>query len=251
MAERLILHFIPGDSVLHRWDARGKLLALLVTGTLIMQDRTPFLLAFSVSLPLVLVLARLPVGRLLRDTRQGLVFLVMIVLVYGIFSQERETSRIWWVPLSASGLRQGLWVCWRLCLLMAYAALFSSVTSPRELRHAILWLLAPLRFLPRQRIAFMAGLTLRLVPVVLDELSEIQNAQRARMVERCRNPWRRARYAVLPLFRRTLQRCDDLALALAARGYREDLPVQLQHLPKSHLLPAVLLVGLWISSFMC
>lgn len=251
MAERLILHFIPGDSVLHRWDARGKLLALLATGTLIVQNRATVWLGLSVLLPLVLIIARLPAGRLLRDIRQGAVFFFMIVLVYGIFSQERETSRIWWVPLSASGLRQGLWVCWRLFLLMAYAALFSSVTSPRELRHAILWLLAPFRFLPRQRIAFMAGLTLRFVPVVLDELSEIQNAQRARMVERCRNPWRRARYVVLPLFRRTLQRCDDLALALAARGYREDLPVQVQHLPKSHLLPAVLLVGLWISGFMC
>jgi energy-coupling factor transporter transmembrane protein EcfT len=133
---------------------------------------------------------------------------------------------------------------------MAYAALFSSITSPRELRHAILWLLAPLGFLPRQRIAFMAGLTLRFVPLMMDELGEIRDAQRARMAERCRNPMRRARYVVLPLFRRILQRSDDLALALAARGYREDLPLQVQHLPKSHLLPAVLLVALWISGFM-
>ncbi len=198
MAERLILHFIPGDSVVHRWDARGKLLALVVLSALILQNRAPVLLGLSAFLPLGLMLARLPAGRLFREIRQGLVFFVMIVLAYGIFSHEGEAPPISWMPLSASGLRQGLWVCWRLFLLMAYAALFSSVTSPRELRHAILWFLTPLRFLPRQRIAFMAGLTLRFIPLIMDELDEIRDAHRARMAERCRNPLRRARYVVLP-----------------------------------------------------
>ncbi|HBD07289.1 MAG TPA: hypothetical protein DCZ69_03425 [Syntrophobacteraceae bacterium] len=247
MAQRLILHFFPGDSVMHRWDARAKLLALVAMSALILQNRSMILLGFSLSLPLTLMLARLPIGRLLREIRQGLFFFIVIVLVYGIFFQEGEARPIPWVPLSISGLRQGLWVCWRLLLLMAYAALFSSVTSPRELRHAILWFVNPLRFLPRQRIAFMAGLTLRFIPLVMDELEEIRDAHQARMAERCRNPFRRARYVVLPLFRRILQRSDDLALALAARGYREDLRLQWPPLPISHLIPAVVLVALWIS----
>jgi biotin transport system permease protein len=250
MAERLILHFIPGDSVLHHWDARGKLLALVVTSALILQNRVLVLLGLSAFLPLILMLARLPAGRLFREIRQGLVFFVMIMLAYGIFPSDGEAFPISWIPLSVSGLREGLWVCWRLFLLMAYAVLFTSVTSPRELRHAILWFLTPFRFLPRQRIAFMAGLTLRFVPLIMDELDEIRDAHRARMAEHCRDPLRRARYVVLPLFRRILQRSDDLVLALAARGYREDIRLQVSPLPINHLIPAVLLIGFWVFGFM-
>jgi biotin transport system permease protein len=247
MAERLILHHHPGDTILHRWDGRGKLLAIVMTSALILQDRLPVMIGLSALLPLGWWLGRIPAARLLREVRTGLWFFLMIVLVYAIFAPKAGDPAIPWVPFTTSGLQQGLWVCWRLFLLLAYAALFSAVTSPRELRCAVLWFLAPLRFLPRQRIAFMAGLTIRFVPLVMDELDAIRDAHKARLGELRRNPLRRARYMILPLFRRVLQRSDDLALALATRGYREDLPVEAPRLPISHLIPAVLLVVVWIS----
>jgi biotin transport system permease protein len=246
MADRLILHYHPGDTVLHRWDGRGKLLAIVTTSALILQDRLPVMIGLSALLPLGWWLGRIPAGQLLREVRSGLWFFLMIVLVYAIFAPEAGGRAIPWVPFSVSGLHQGLWVCWRLFLLLAYAALFSAATSPRELRCAVLWFLTPLRFLPRQRIAFMAGLTIRFVPLVMDELDAIRDAHKARLGALRRNPLRRARYLVLPLFRRVIQRSDDLALALAARGYREDLPLEAPHLPLGHLIPAALLAALWV-----
>ncbi len=52
------------------------------------------------------------------------------------------------------------------------------------------------------------------------------------------------KYFVLPLFRRSLKRADDLALALAARGYRDDLPVSYTRLPMGHLAGLAPLVAL-------
>lgn len=247
MAERLILHHQPGDTILHRWDGRGKLLAIVMTSALILQDRLPVMIGLSALLPLGWWLGSIPAGRLLRELRTGLWFFLMIMLVYAVFAPKTGDPAVPWVPFSASGLHQGFWICWRLFLLLAYAALFSAVTSPRELRCAVLWFLTPMRFLPRQRIAFMAGLTIRFVPLVMDELDVIRDVLKARLGERRRNPLRRARYVVLPLFRRVLQRSHDLALALAARGYREDLPLEVPRLPIGHLVPAVLLVVVWIS----
>jgi energy-coupling factor transporter transmembrane protein EcfT len=61
MAERLMLHFFPGDSVLHRWDARGKLLSMLLVSALILQNRPAVLTGFSVLLPLDMGFAGIPI----------------------------------------------------------------------------------------------------------------------------------------------------------------------------------------------
>jgi energy-coupling factor transporter transmembrane protein EcfT len=249
MAERLMLHFFPGDSVLHRWDARGKLLSMLLVSALILQNRPAVLTGFSVLLPLAMGFAGIPIKRLFWELRAWLWFFLIIVLVYGIFSPDAGNQAVPWLPLNLSGVRQGLWICWRLLLLLTYATLFSCVTRPRELRDAIMWILKPLPFLPCYRVAFMAGLTMRFIPLILDELDEIRDAHKARWGERRKNPLRRVKHLVLPLFRRIILRSDDLAMALGARCYREDLLVEWPRLPLHHLIPAALLVVLWIFGF--
>jgi biotin transport system permease protein len=250
MAERLILHYAPGDSFLHRWDARGKLLCMILASATVLQNRVLVLTGFSILLPVVMGLAGISIKRLWRELRAWLVFFLIIVGTYGITAPGSEWRPVPWIPLSVSGMLQGIWISWRLLLLLTCAVLFSSVTRARELRDAVLWLLSPLPFLPCYRIAFMAGLTMRFVPLVLDELDEIREASKARLGDRRKNPWRRIKYVVLPLFRRVFLRSDDLAMALAARCYREDLPKQQSRLPLRHLIPAMLLVVLWVSGFL-
>jgi energy-coupling factor transporter transmembrane protein EcfT len=57
------------------------------------------------------------------------------------------------------------------------------------------------------------------------------------------NPVRKAKFLALPLIRRSLSHAEDVTLALVARGFRDDLPLQLQKLPFSHLIPLFLLLG--------
>jgi energy-coupling factor transporter transmembrane protein EcfT len=250
MAERLILHYLPGDSFFHRWDARGKLLCMLLASAAIMQNRVVVFTGFSILLPVAMGFAGISITRLRRELRAWFVFFLIIIGVYALTAPGSGWQPVSWLPLSVPGMLQGIWISWRLLLLLTCAVLFSSVTRPRELRDAVLWLLSPLPFLPRYRIAFMAGLTMRFVPLVLDELDEIREASKARLGDRRKNPWRRTKYVVLPLFRRVFLRSDDLAMALAARCYREDLPEQLSRLPLPHLIPAALLVVLWVSGFL-
>ena len=250
MAERLILHYLPGDSFLHRWDARGKLLCMLLASATVLQNRVVVLAGFSILLPVAMGFAGISISRMRRELRAWLIFFLIIVGVYGIVAPGSGWQPVSWMPLSVPGMLEGLWISWRLLLLLTCAILFSSVTRPRELRDAVLWLLSPLPFLPCYRVAFMAGLTMRFVPLVLDELDEITEAHKARLGERRKNPWRRIKFVVLPLFRRVVLRSDDLAMALAARCYREDLPAESTRLPLQHLIPAALLVVLWISGFL-
>jgi energy-coupling factor transporter transmembrane protein EcfT len=80
----------------------------------------------------------------------------------------------------------------------------------------------------------------------LDQAEEVRLANKARLGDQNKNPFRRAKFLALPILRRSILQAEDVTLALAARGYREDLPIHLPKLPISHLIPLVFLVGFFV-----
>ena len=217
----LSLHYSPGQSPLHRWDARCKLLAVIVVSLLLWRAFPLTLAGFSLILATTFRLARLPARTMLKELRSWLGLLLVFFVMHAGFTPGAPPLTLPWIPCSKPGLIQGALACWRLGLLLGYAVLFTATTRPRSVRAAITWCLQPFKFLPANRIAFMASLTMRLVPMVLDHLAEVKEAHQARLGNLIRHPVRRSKYLILPLFRRTLLQGDELALALAARGYGE------------------------------
>jgi len=47
----------------------------------------------------------------------------------------------------------------------------------------------------------------------------------------------------LPILRRSILEAEEVTFALAARGYREDLPIHLSKIPIYHLMPLFLMAG--------
>ena len=86
----------------------------------------------------------------------------------------------------------------------------------------------------------MVSLTLHFFAILLDEVEEVRLALRARLGDRVRNPLRRATFTALPVVRRGFLRVDDVTLAIAARGFRDDIPYQSRKLPLSQLIPVSL-----------
>jgi len=242
VASRLVFHYFPGDSLLHRWDARCRFLglALATFGLLHMNEKA--LLLFSMVLVGIMACCRLPVRALAHDLKSWAIFLVFIFLVQVVGSPDPERTFLPWLPVSTSGLLAAALTCWRLGLMLCYGVLFTLVTKPRDLQDALIWFLKPFPFLPAQRIALMVTLTVRLLPLIMDQREEVALAARSRLGNQRKNLLHKAKFMVLPLFRRSLIRADELALALAARGYCEDRPVNLPQIPVSHLL-ALTLVG--------
>ena len=246
MVSRLTFHYYPGRSWLHRWDARCKLLGILLIGFQLFHADGFTLTALSVTLCAAFWLSRLPAA-FLRELRGWEFMLLAIFCVHAIFTPGSRFPAWPWLPITGSGLRRAV-VAWRLGLMLGYASLFTAVTRPRELLEALAWFLLPFRFLPTRRIAFMATLTMRFLPLMLDELGEVNQANKARLGERRLNPVTRAKHLFVPVLRRSFTRADELALALAARGYREDLAVEWPVFPPRHLIPVMLLGVLWVLS---
>lgn len=242
-----MFHYLPGDSFLHRWDPRCKVFGLLlITGTLL-PARFTWLMIDSLILVSLLVSSRLPLRQVFRDFRTWSMFLSLLFLIQAFLTPGPGLPFLPWLPVSLTGLHLGAITCWRLVLILGYATLFTSVTRRRELQDSIIWLLKPIPFVAERRIGTMVSLTLRFISVVLDLAEEIRLANRARLGDRIRNPLRKAKFLVHPLLRRSLGRVEDVTLALAARGFHENLenlPVKLPSLKMSHLFPLFVLVGL-------
>jgi biotin transport system permease protein len=243
MAQRIAFHYFPGNSPLHRWDARCKFFGLLTITATLLQSKIPWLIVDSGILFGVLILSQLPLRQFLRDVRTWAIFLFILFLFQAFFAPGPRLSAFPWLPVSIDGLRLGSLTCWRIGLILGYAILFTAVTRPRELRDTLIWLLKPIPFLPERRIGLMVSLTLRFFSLILDQAEEVRLAHKARLGDENKNPFRKAKFLALPLLRRSFSRAEDVTIALATRGFRDDLPLQLPKMPFPHLIPLLAFIG--------
>jgi biotin transport system permease protein len=246
VAQRIVLHYFPGNSSLHRWDARCKVLGLLMITATLLQSKIPWLILDSVILISLLILSRLPLRQFLRDFRTWAIFLLILFLFQAFFAQGARLPSMPWLPLSKEGLRLGGFTCWRLGLILGYAVLFSAVTRPRELRDTIIWFLKPVPFLPERRIGLMVSLTLRFFSLILDQAEEVHLAHKARLGDRIKSPFRKVKFLALPLLSHSFSRAEEITLALVVRGFRDDIPLHLPKMKSSHLISLLIFLGLLI-----
>jgi biotin transport system permease protein len=244
VVQRIVLHYFPVPSPLHRWDARCKSLGLLAITMTLLETKTPWLIFGSGLLLGLLMISRLPLRAFLREVRLWALFLFVLFLFQAFFTPGPRLPFLPWIPVSKNGLSLGVLTCWRLGLLLGYGILFTAVTRPKELRDALIWALKPFPFLPGRRVGLMVSLTLHFFPLILDEAETASLAQKARGGDQRKNPFRRAKFLALPLLRRSISRADEVTFALAARGYREDLPIEIPKIPGPHWIPLLAFLGI-------
>ncbi|OQX05444.1 MAG: hypothetical protein BWK80_52175 [Desulfobacteraceae bacterium IS3] len=126
------------------------------------------------------------------------------------------------LTVTEQGVYDGTLVCWRLLLIVVLGLLFTSTTRTSEVKAAVEWLFSPFPFIPGKRLGTMIGLLMRFIPMILNQVKETADAQRARGVENRKNPLYRLVKFVIPLMRRTFEDADKLILAMEARCYSEN-----------------------------
>ncbi|MHB9146539.1 MAG: energy-coupling factor transporter transmembrane component T family protein [Symbiobacteriia bacterium] len=219
--------YVPGKSPVHRLDPRTKILgATVFVAVLFAAKGIPGYLVVTVFALLAVVLAAIPLSYLLRGLRP-LLFLLALTVVLQVFLTPG--TPIWhWGPLVATreGLVQGIFLSYRLVLLVFVTSLLTLTTSPIALTDGLERLLNPFkRFgVPAHELAMMMTIALRFIPTLLEEADKIMKAQMARGADfESGNPIQRARGLVpllVPLFVGAFRRADELAMAMESRCYR-------------------------------
>lgn len=244
---RIILHYFPENSPLHRWDPRCKFFGLLMITATLLHTKIPFLIFDSFILLGLFILSGLPFRHFFRDFKMWAIFLLGLFLFQIFFTSGPRFTLLPWLPISKDGIRLGFLTCWRLGLILGFAVLFTAVTRPKELRDALIWIFKPFPFLPERRIGLMVSLTLQFFSRTLDQAEEVRLAHRARLGDQNKNPFRKIKFLALPLLRRSFSQAEEVTFALAARGFHEDIPLRLLKIPLSHLIPLLIFLGFSIA----
>ncbi|MBR6761997.1 MAG: energy-coupling factor transporter transmembrane protein EcfT [Oscillospiraceae bacterium] len=219
--------YFPMESVVHRMDARFKIIiTLLYLVMLFLGQRIYALLAGLLFTVVVTLCSKIPMKMILKSIKP----IVPILLVTGILNLLLlDGGDVLWqwkfLKITEEGLHTSAFMVARICLLIAGTSLLTYTTSPITLTDAIEQLLSPLKKLklPVHELAMMMTIALRFIPTLIEETDKIMAAQKARGADlESGNLLQRAQALVpilIPLFVSAFRRAEELALAMECRCY--------------------------------
>lgn len=217
--------YVPGGSFLHRLDPRTKLISVMLLSIVVLrasdfQDIVVLSSAFLVfSLP-----AKLGIGHHLKALRPMLLFFLFIFVVQSMFSEGESIFSIGMLGISYEGLWKGVLVTSRFILLVLFASLLISTTSPALLTLGIEKMLRPLPLSPlgisSHDLAIMMSISMRFVPLLHMGLEQIAQAQISRGMDLRRNPLKGVSSLAVPMVHSTLRMAEDMSMAMESRCYQ-------------------------------
>lgn len=228
MNEHLTGQFIPGSSVLHRLDARAKLICFILLIAAIILTSSVWGYALILGFIAVLIcICGLSVSTVLSSVKRMFWFFVVIFIMNALFFTSDNAIWHWWIiSLSVDGMVQGFSVVFRIIIVLIAANIFTLVTAPLETTGAIQALLKPLKLvrLPADEISMILSVAIQFIPTLLQEADTIKKAQIARGARFESKKLHERAAAMLPLivpmFLSAFKKADELAMAMEARGYR-------------------------------
>lgn len=220
-------HF-PGNSLVHRFDPRLKILLTILYIVLLFAAANPLGLALSIAwLAVLYKMARIPV-RMIVKSLKPIVPIILFTCVLNLFfvtGQGEPLVQVWVLRIYAEGVRYAILMAVRVITLIAGTSLLTYTTSPIVLTDAIERLLAPFNkiHMPVHELAMMMTIALRFIPTLVEETDKIMNAQKARGAMLDSGTLKERMHAMIPilipLFISAFRRADELAMAMECRCY--------------------------------
>ncbi len=132
--------------------------------------------------------------------------------------------------MTEEGIVKAIGMTSRIALMITGASLLSYTSTPRALADGLEKAFSFLQkiHVPIHDMAVIVMIAFRFIPIMLEELNVLMDAQAARgaefekgsFIRKCKNVFT----ILAPLFLSTVRRASDLAMAMEARGYTGDKP---------------------------
>ena len=228
MNNMILGRYIPGNSIIHQLDPRGKLLSMFLFIFLLFWanniQTNVLLFAFIFVL---MYLTRISVSFYIKGLK-SMIFIIAFTTIFQLFATSQGTIlyQWWFFKLTDQGLMQAAIIFCRFILIIFYSTILTVTTTPLSLADAVEKILTPLKIIkvPAHEIGLMLSMSLRFVPTLVDDTNRIMNAQRARGVDFGEgNIVQKVKSIIpilIPLFASSFKRADALAIAMEARGYQ-------------------------------
>jgi energy-coupling factor transport system permease protein len=219
--------FVLVDSPVHDLDPRTKIISTIALTIALFSSDSALVLAICGAVTLLAAArSHIPARLLLRSLGPFLWLFSFTFLLHAVLTPGQA---LWYLPafdisFTREGIAYGLLLCSRLVIAISLASLMTLTTTPMELTNALERLLRPLRRcgFPAHEFAMMVTISIRFIPVLLDEAERLHKAQLSRGADFGGSLLQRARQMVpliVPLFVSAFDRADRLALAMESRAY--------------------------------
>ena len=218
--------FFPGDTPIHRLDPRAKLLLTLfyIVALFVANGFFSYLVLFAL-LVLGVAISHIKPKTILKGLKPVFIILVVTAILNIFYTPGHELVSFWIFTITYEGIRNAIFMIWRIMMLISCTFLLTYTTSPLLLTDGLEQLLGPLKKIkvPVHELAMMMSIALRFIPTLIEETDKIMSAQRARGADfDSGNLLDKAKALIpllVPLFVSAFRRADELATAMECRCY--------------------------------
>ena len=175
-------HF-PGNSLVHKFDPRLKLVLTIAYIILLFAASNPLGLALSILFLVgMYAVAKIPFKLILKSLKPILPIVVFtaVLNLFFVSGEGEPLVHIGFLTVYAEGVKYAILMAVRVMALIAGTSLLTYTTSPIVLTDAIEQLLKPLGKLhfPVHELAMMMSIALRFIPTLIEETDKIMNITR-------------------------------------------------------------------------
>lgn len=219
--------FFPGNSVVHKMDPRMKLALTVLYITIIFICKNIISLGIIVLTTVLLtLLSKISFKMIIKSIKPILPILLFTAILNIFLIKGTVIASFWIFQITREGVENMVFLTIRIVCLIISGSMLTYTTSPTSLTDAIERLLSPLKIfkIDVNSIAMMMTISLRFIPILIDEVEKIMNAQKARGADiGGGNILQRVRSMLpifIPLFVSSFRRAYELAFAMECRCYR-------------------------------
>lgn len=218
--------YFSGNSIIHKLDARLKIISSLIFFILTFSSNNIIsLVIIAISIFIIAALSEVPLIKYIKSFKSVLIISLITAFINLFFEAETNLVCLGKLSVSLSGLKSSIFVFFRLVILVFISSITMFTTSVQEISLAFENLLSPLGYLGinTQEIAITITLSLRFIPVLFEETYKIINAQKVRGADfDSKNVIKKIRafYNILvPLFIFSFRRAENIAISMESRCY--------------------------------
>ena len=216
--------YFPGNTIVHRLDARTKLILVVVYIAALFQavGWVSYITVTAVT-GICMYLSRIHPRNMFKGLKPML-FIIVLTAVLNMFYTTGTPVLPGW-PITWEGIERAFQMILRIVLLITGTFLLTNTPRPIALTDGLEKLFNPLKKLklPVHEMTIMMSMALRFIPTLIEETDKIMSAQKARGADfETGNLVQRAK-AMLPIlvprFVSAFRRADELAVAMECRCY--------------------------------
>ena len=227
--------YVNANTFAHKMDARTKifLLVLFSVGIFIQfsNNITNILMSccYLGGVFILMLITRINILHLFKSLSMMWFMMLFLMIIY-IITPIKEPNLpiaftifgkdVYWDSFVNMG-----YIILRLMILISLAMILTSSTRPMDMTYAFEWYMYPLKVIhfPVHEIAMTLSIALRFIPTLLDETNRIMRAQESRGADFKHGSLFKRFGAIIsliiPLFVSAIDRSEQLANAMEARGY--------------------------------